>query len=422
MLKSIELVNFQRHSNIVIDVDPKITTIVGPTDAGKSSLLRAFRWVMLNQPGGDTFIKHDERQAKAILNIDGHQITRSRGKDGNLYFLDGGEFVAFGSTVPSKIADIVNVTEINFQKQHDSPFWFGDSAGEVSRQLNAVVDLEIIDKSLAKISAQTAHYRTEAAICKERFDKAKEKVSQLKWATDADLALKKVEQILFVHTESQNRLQSLKSLISTAKAKIKEEQYHHNRWIDLKVILNLASKWNAENTKLAALRTDIESAKKNLAASQYKEIDTTRLDTLVRVLDRRYSTLGTLSRTLSSAKVFLKQTTYPIFNHERVEQIVYNLQQKQSMLNQLKKIISEMKRHQTKINAASKYDTDKLSVIFENYTRAKSKLGAIQDHLIMLKIHSDAQYIQAELEISIKSKIKDKFSDICPTCGTPIVS
>lgn len=40
--------NFQAHKDTTIEFD-RITTIVGPSDTGKSAVLRAFKWVEKNE-------------------------------------------------------------------------------------------------------------------------------------------------------------------------------------------------------------------------------------------------------------------------------------------------------------------------------------------------------------------------------------
>lgn len=41
MIRRIVLRNFQNHRRLRIDLDPRVTTVVGPSDAGKSAVVRA---------------------------------------------------------------------------------------------------------------------------------------------------------------------------------------------------------------------------------------------------------------------------------------------------------------------------------------------------------------------------------------------
>lgn len=153
LVESIVLRDFQAHRKLEVTFAPAITTIKGATDAGKSSILRALRWSMLNDLGGDEFIREGTKLVMVTLRTDAGEVVRSKGAGGasNTYALGEEEFKAFGSSVPAPIADKLRVSDINFQGQHDAPFWFSQTAGEVSRRLNAVIDLSVIDTTLANI-------------------------------------------------------------------------------------------------------------------------------------------------------------------------------------------------------------------------------------------------------------------------------
>ena len=110
-----------------------------------------------------------------------HVVTRIRAKKRNIYELDGQKFEAFGNDVPKPISELIRMSDINFQMQHEPHFWFNLSAGEVSRQLNKIVNLEIIDKTLANLNAAYSKARTTVEITRERMKQAKEKKKSLQW-------------------------------------------------------------------------------------------------------------------------------------------------------------------------------------------------------------------------------------------------
>jgi exonuclease SbcC len=184
-LESITLHNFQAHKDLTIAFSPTITTIKGATDKGKSAVLRALRWVCLNDTAGTDFIREGEKRALVKLKLDDglliREITRAKSKDGsvNVYDFDGKEFKAFGQGVPPDIARSLALNEINFQGQHDSPFWFAETAGEVSRKLNSVIDLAIIDTALANIGSEVRRAAERKSLCEERLKEAKAQLAEL---------------------------------------------------------------------------------------------------------------------------------------------------------------------------------------------------------------------------------------------------
>jgi len=211
MLTRLRIKNFQNHKKIDIEFDKGVTTIIGPSDAGKSALLRALSWVVFNRPVGTEFIREGQKGCTVRIETSSHKITRTRGKE-NTYHLDGKEYRAFGNDVPESIQNVLQLGEINFQSQHDAPFWLSESAAQVSRNLNQIVDLGIIDAALAQTSKTMRKAKWEAESTKERFLHYRKQKEDLAWVVEANGELVDLEAgaaALEASTESQIRLEAL---------------------------------------------------------------------------------------------------------------------------------------------------------------------------------------------------------------------
>lgn len=194
MLEKVSLQNFQTHSKLVLTFDERITTIVGKSDVGKSAIVRALEWVFLNRPSGDAFIKDGKQFARVRAYVDGHTITRKKGKQ-NLYIVDGQELKAFGSKVPEPVEDILHISELNFQRQHDSVFWLSQSPGQVSRELNRIINLEVIDSSLAEAGRRMRESKSALEITEGRVQEAKKEKTSLAFVDSMDSQLKRLEKM-----------------------------------------------------------------------------------------------------------------------------------------------------------------------------------------------------------------------------------
>ena len=194
MFESISLRNFQTHERLDIDLSAPIVTLVGPSDSGKSSILRALRWVCLGIPPRSPMPTWGSDEVRVKLRVDGRVIERKQSKTENVYLLDGKTFAAVGlGNVPDEIAALLNVNETSFALQHQSHFWLADTPGEVARQLNAAVNLDLIDSSLANVASELRDAKHEEAMCRDRLADAEANVERLKWADDADKELKRLE-------------------------------------------------------------------------------------------------------------------------------------------------------------------------------------------------------------------------------------
>lgn len=183
MIKSLVLKNFQKHKKLKLLFSPGITSIVGRTDSGKSSVMRALRWVSLNVNPRD-FIRNGSKEAVVVLKVlDSPDtptlIVRRKGRS-NVYKLNGKPFKAFGSKVPDRIGGVLNVSDINFQRQHDPSFWLSSSGPEVSRQLNKVIDLSVIDSSLSKSAKLVRQSRERVNVSEERLRDRRREYKELR--------------------------------------------------------------------------------------------------------------------------------------------------------------------------------------------------------------------------------------------------
>lgn len=172
MLKTLTIKNFQCWSLLEFDLTHPIVAIVGDTNAGKSAILRAFRWLCLNQPSGDAFIKKGASVAEVTVETDAGVVTRRKGKNVNEYVLNGQVFKAFGSDVPDEVRKFLRLSSLNFQQQMDPPFLFSETKGEATRILSRIVDLGLIDRT-KKISQ--SHLRKSKA----RVDLLREQMAGL---------------------------------------------------------------------------------------------------------------------------------------------------------------------------------------------------------------------------------------------------
>lgn len=182
MIEKIEIHNFQSHKATVLELDAKVNTLQGNSDCGKSAVLRALQWLIFN-PAGDYFISDWARKGKTqtapcevIVHANGHKIVRRRDKDFNGYYLDDEMFEATRNTVPKKISDILNLGEVNVQRQLDPPFLLSMSAGEVSRYINNLVNLTRIDTWTSAANSRERKLRQDADAAFERVEKARGKV------------------------------------------------------------------------------------------------------------------------------------------------------------------------------------------------------------------------------------------------------
>ena len=178
MIERLTARNFKCFKKLDLKFSPTVTTIIGPNDSGKTSILQLLGFVCLNKPR-KKYVRWGEKQMTANLFVDGRKITRRTGKI-NSYALNGKTFKAFRGDVPEEIANQLAVAEINFQKQLASSFWLSMTPGQLAKHLNSLVDLETIDQTQQAITKRIRHTNAAIDVCKSRLVEARREKNSLK--------------------------------------------------------------------------------------------------------------------------------------------------------------------------------------------------------------------------------------------------
>ena len=152
MIKTLELHNFQSHKHSALEFNPGVNVIIGPTDSGKTAIIRALRWLVWNRPQGDSMRSTWGGGTSVEVRIDDTSVYRLKDKT-DQYRLGKMEFTAFGAAIPEEIEQTLNLNEINLQQQLDSPFLLTSSPGDVAKHFNKVAHLDQIDTGLKNVQS-----------------------------------------------------------------------------------------------------------------------------------------------------------------------------------------------------------------------------------------------------------------------------
>jgi exonuclease SbcC len=163
MISGIQLHNYQSHALSRFSLAPGVNAIVGPSDSGKSAILRALSWLATNRPAGEGSRKHGSENGWGIVVQieDGTAVTRCRGEAEtggvNSYAVtpkqgEAKVYEAMGQDVPADVAKLLRLPPLCFQRQMDPPYLLSESAGEFARRLNEVAGLDVLDRAQSNIA------------------------------------------------------------------------------------------------------------------------------------------------------------------------------------------------------------------------------------------------------------------------------
>jgi DNA repair exonuclease SbcCD ATPase subunit len=227
--------------------------------------------------------------------VDGSFLQRSRGRESNLCKLDGRIFKALGTSVPDEFRSILNVDAINWQLQHDYPFWFLLSPGEISKELNSIVNLNTIDGALFCIAGKIRSFKVEESSCKSRLEEAKKRAKDLEWVGEADKELKEIEG-LSGRTESsrrkRDRLNNILLELDCLREVYRESIPFLSRFREIEKIKSKIDAINSSKERLQQLLKELTSLEESLC--QTKDDYSEAKKDLEKILKKQCPLCGTL--------------------------------------------------------------------------------------------------------------------------------
>lgn len=227
-IKRITLENFQSHKFTVIDFDDGLNAIVGPTDSGKTAILRAIKWVLYNEPQGDSFIRQGESQASVqILFSTGVTVKRYRSKSKNGYeitYADGTSttFEGFGSQVPQEVEEATKMPKItlrqgetrslNMAEQLEGPFLLTDNPSLKAAAIGKLVQADVIDYALGQVNLDLRNKKKEARDREEDLETLNKDLESYFYLEDLGKIIKDLEKIQENLNKNKEKLERLENL------------------------------------------------------------------------------------------------------------------------------------------------------------------------------------------------------------------
>lgn len=226
-IEYIEIENFQSHSHTKLEFDEGVNIIIGPSDSGKTAVIRAMKWIFFNEPSGTDIIKKGESAAKVIIKLDsGFKIIRGRGKSKNYYELvsEDGEtqrFEGFGLNVPQEIIDITGISKIdlgnmkmslNIAEQLESPFLITDSPSVKANALGKLAGVDIIDKALGNLSKDIYEINSDKKSIEKEIKSQETILESFKYLDDDKITIERLENIFEKVEEYKYKLNLLTNL------------------------------------------------------------------------------------------------------------------------------------------------------------------------------------------------------------------
>lgn len=153
MLTGLTISDYQSHRRTRLQLG-QFNVITGPSDVGKSSIIRAVQLVVGNA-SGTGYIRRGARSCAVVLTSDdeggprwavGIERTAKGGGRYRVRVADGEpeEFTKLGGKVPAEAARLLRLSELNFSGQTAGPFLLGATGTEIARVLGDLTNVSML--------------------------------------------------------------------------------------------------------------------------------------------------------------------------------------------------------------------------------------------------------------------------------------
>lgn len=308
MIKEAVIEDFQSHEKTVIPFAKGYNCLVGPTDIGKSSCLRAVRWVLCNDLSGVKFIRNTGTTAVVQLTFDNdHRVTRFKSRktsNGYRIELPGSEprvYDKIGDALPLEVIAETGVVPVavdggwdvfpQFQGQFDAPFLISESPSRRAKLLHRLSYSHIVDEALRLTRQDVLSTSRRTTELTEREASLRTELEQYAGLEEKIEYAKQVQILLNEHAALTLKLRQAQSLVtSSAYQKYKAEAAQKKLTALIGVQL---TEWDAALTAMSKWVALIPSYRSAVAK---KERAVKRMSHLPPTLDTQLASLDTFSQ------------------------------------------------------------------------------------------------------------------------------
>ncbi|MGM0471698.1 MAG: AAA family ATPase [Bacillota bacterium] len=461
MLKELRIKNFQSHQDTVLELDSGLNMIAGPSDSGKSAIIRALRWVLYNEPLGDDFIRMGSRKCQVgILLENDYRIIRERSSSENRYLIidpDGHQevYTGFGTKVPAEVSELHQMSKValdnelesslNLDFQLSGPFLLDDSGSTKAKAIGQLTGVHIIDAAIKDVARDLRRTKDQISQESTEIERINEKLmdyqelpqlkEEIKRKEELVAQIKSVQNQLEEYRTWQNKWQKLKEEESELKAALAQldsldevaKLSHQLEMKDacLSKLIELSSDWQQVNTtieQLANYLQQLENLEQVEAAYQKLETNSkqrtelmtikeelTTVNQQIKVKEEVLQHLQKLARVeeiLSDGDQLVEQYDTLLEINQQLTKVRSELQQKEKQLAQLpvikqvQQIINNLEESQQRLSKL-KSISDELKEITQSWQRGQECIKELEEEL------------ETKLE-QYRTKLKEQKR--CPVC------
>lgn len=460
-IKKVVLENFQSHKYTELEFDERLNVIVGPSDQGKSAIIRGIKWALFNEPSGNFFIREGENDCSVtIVFNDNTKIKRYKSKSKNLYYLYNSEnkeqiFEGFGTNVPKEIIEATNIRKvyldgkqtnsINISDQLEGPFLLSEKTATRANSIGRLVGVHIVDDAVGDTLKDIRNLNLSKRNLTEQLNKLEENLKEYDYLEQLQKKVKRLEEIKIKIKESQEKVGKLKNIklkyvdtekqISNTKKLIGElnsvdvvENIANDLNVKVKVynFMNNKRKHLLDINKSICYNVNIINSLKNLNQTSQFIIE---LEDKV-YKKRRLENINSNYKSIAKNIIVNNNIVNKLENIDIVESKTYSIYEYSKRLMELKTIKKKFHENDIRTTYGVNY-LEKFSKLDQADSILYNLETKVSNLLTLANIKNKTSFIQSELDSTVKNIEKENLQikklleeykilleqfEVCPVC------
>lgn len=409
MIRGIKLVGFQSHVDTSINLTEGLNVITGPSDSGKTAVIRAVRWLALNEPQGDAVVNQSVGYAQVTIITDTGVVTKVRNKGKVRYEINiDGENISYDkSEIPQEVYRILGINKTSFGDvevvlpfafQLDAPFLISSPASFGGKVLGKICNADTVELAVKKSSREVS----QANDAKRQAEKTIE---------ETNLALQSYENL----QEVEQRLQQCRELVTDIEKGI----------VNRDTLSKLHNSYIAAYEKLNAVRdtvhllSEIPQRAEELSALELHAVRYNRLLNLYSKYNATNKHLNSIQNVINKTQHVEQATLCLNF----IDEVTSRLKRLQPLREVYKNNETKLKALREKINVSRGVEVwlellDALHATQERLNRITALRNAYANILNAIKANADEITKHKQAVDTIQAEW-DKI-DVCPLCERPM--
>jgi exonuclease SbcC len=161
----------------------RFTVVMGPSNVGKSALLRAIKMVVANVPAPRIVVSHGAKSAKAELLFEDGKVSVQRGTNLSVFTLNGDSYPKSGQVVPEDVANFLRFVEVegevlNFAFQHDLPYLLNASSTTTAKVLGDLTNVNRILEAVREAARRRTNVQSRLRVRLEDVESLKGRAAE----------------------------------------------------------------------------------------------------------------------------------------------------------------------------------------------------------------------------------------------------